>query len=276
MAWISSTAMSKRSRCRLGGVTALAAALAVVTAFAEPTTAEREPEWVRVPSSAFNMGLNGGSPDEGPAHTASLSEYEIGRYEITNEQYLAFWLAEGTRHTPADMTGVHDFGAWPTRAELRPTYPVVGVSWHNAAAYCHWRGGRLPTEAEWEKAARGHTSRLWPWGDTRDESRANTAGADRHPTTAPVGTYASGAGPYGAQDMAGNVAEWVADWHSDSYYSRARDAQPAGPPDGQRKAVRGGSWMDSLTVSRCTRRLAVPQSMRTAFIGFRMARSVSD
>lgn len=222
------------------------------------------------------MGANGSSDDEGPAHKVTLQAFDIGRFEVTNAEYLEFWHAVGGDHTPANLTGVRDFGSWPARAHTRPSHPVVGVSWDDATAYCHWRGARLPTEAEWEKAARGHTSPLWPWGDSQDAARANTAGDDPHATTAEVGRYPAGASPYGVQDMAGNVAEWVADWYSDSYYSRSPDAHPAGPVSGQRKVVRGGAWADSLIVSRSTRRLGVPRAMCAAFVGFRIARGCDE
>ena len=233
-------------------------------------------EWVRVPADAFTMGVDGASPDEQPAHSVGLAAYEIGRYEVTNAEYLVFCQATGDAHAPADLTGVRDFGSWPERALARPSHPVVGVSWEDASAYCRSRGGRLPTEAEWEKAARGHSARVWPWGMEQDVARANTSGSDAHATTSPVGSYPAGASPYGAQDMAGNVAEWVADWYSDSYYARSPSTGPLGPGPGQRKVIRGGGWADSLMVSRSTRRLGVPPTMRAAFVGFRVARPATE
>jgi len=229
-------------------------------------------EWVRVPAGAFVMGMASGQPDERPERTVTLSEFEIARHEVTNEQYLAFWEATGGDHRPADLTGVSDFGAWPERARRRPRHPVVGVTWEAASAYCAWVGGRLPSEAEWEKAARGSTERVWPWGDEQDASRANTSANDGHATTSPVASYPAGASPYGVEDMAGNAAEWVADWYSDSYYARGPLTDPPGAESGSRKVVRGGSWMDSLMVARATRRLPASPDMQAAFIGFRVVR----
>ncbi|MDA1192714.1 MAG: formylglycine-generating enzyme family protein, partial [Candidatus Poribacteria bacterium] len=124
-----------------------------------------ETTWVRVPASEFTMGIPNAEPDTQPAHRVRLDTFEIGTTEVTNAEYAEFLAAiNDDSHTPTDFPDYPGLGAWAERATQYPTYPVVGVSWFDAVAYCEWRGVRLPTEAEWEKAARGHTSRLWPWG----------------------------------------------------------------------------------------------------------------
>ena len=249
------------------------AAVALVLGVAVGSHAQPpQTEWASIPASAYVMGMSSGPADEGPERAVSLAAFKISLNEVTNEEYLAFCTAVADAEPPADLTGVEDFGAWPARARLKPQHPVVGVSWAAASAYCAWAGGRLPTEAEWEKAARGTTARVWPWGDEQDAARANTSATDAHPTTAPVGAYPTGASPYGVEDLAGNVAEWVADWYSDSYYARAPAVGPDGANSGSRKVVRGGSWMDSLMVARASRRLPMPLDTQAAFIGFRVAR----
>ena len=152
--------------------------------------------------------------------------------EVTNAEYHPFWLENGgigSEHTPISYDG--EFGTWPRIAETKPNHPVIGISWDSAVAYATWRGMRLPTEAEWEKASRGTNARRWPWGNTFTQRingttvHANTWKQSRA-RPKPVRAYPTGASPYGAHDMAGNVWEWVADWYSETYYRQSPDRKP--------------------------------------------------
>ena len=192
-----------------------------------------------VPAGDSVMGSPAGvgDPDEVPQHTVTLDAFWIDRTEVTNRQYAACVAAGAcpADHTPISFQRLDyyedlDFG----------DYPVIYVSWDDAQAFCRWAGKRLPTEAEWEKAARGLQSWLYPWGNELDLSRANAAGVRGDPVR--VGSYPSGASPYGVQDMAGNVAEWTADWYGLRAYRDSPAANPAGPATGTARVVRGGSW----------------------------------
>jgi formylglycine-generating enzyme required for sulfatase activity len=167
--------------------------------------------------------------DEQPQHSVTLASFFIDRTEVTQRQYEAF-VVTTARPAPSHWRG----GRAPAdRAE----HPVTHVSWFDADAYCRWAGKRLPREAEWEKAARGDDAREYPWGNTFEADAANTGDAGRE-TTAPVGQFPRGRSPYGADDMAGNVMEWVADW-----YQPYPGATHASPLYGERfKVVRGGSY----------------------------------
>jgi formylglycine-generating enzyme required for sulfatase activity len=222
---------------------------------AETNGAIRSGEMVLVPAGPFTMGSHAGvgEDDEHPAHQVTLRGFRIDRTEVTNRAYAQF-IAQTGHRVPTHRYGVAEY-TWI--GEQPPTefldHPVEGVSWSDAEAYCSWAGKRLPTEAEWEKAARGQDGRTFPWGEELDRSRANYGAddglnefgdaSDGWKSTAPVGSYAAGVSPYGAYDMAGNLSEWVADWYHSRYYSVSPDSNPKGPAtDESLRVLRGGGW----------------------------------
>ena len=221
---------------------------------------------VYVPAGEFLMGSPDGEgmPDEHPQHTVYLDAFWIDRYEVTNDQYRQC-VETGTCDAPTSC----DWGE-PTYGDAgKGDHPVVCVSWHDAEAYCGWAGARLPTEAEWEKAARGTDGRRYPWGDEWDGERCNTKRADRGDRT-PGGTYSPGGdSPYGCADMAGNVWEWVADWYDDDYYSRSPDSNPPGPDSGDHRVCRGGSWPPMHYYARSALRFGTIPDLTTIHTGFR-------
>ncbi|MFB0545729.1 MAG: formylglycine-generating enzyme family protein [Anaerolineae bacterium] len=205
-------------------------------------------EMVYVPAREFIMGSSDSdsmaSNDEKPQHTVYLDAFWIDKYEVTNAQYRK--CVEAGACAPPHDTRYYDDPAYAD-------HPVVYVDWPQAKAYCQWAGGRLPTEAEWEKAARGTDGRIWPWGNEWYEHKANTLEAGPGDTTA-VGSYPQGASPYGALDLAGNVWEWVADWYDAGCYPRSPSRNPQGPHWGANKVLRGGSWYADQRYARCAYR----------------------
>jgi len=211
---------------------------------------------VYVPEGEFEMGTtddrmqelidqnlwdDGWNDAEQPAHMVYLDAYWFDKTEVTNGQY-ALCVADGACEAPAmarSLTRESYYGD-PEYED----YPVLYVDWHMAEAYCAWAGRRLPTEAEWEKAARGTDGRFYPWGDEIDSTRANYDGAGcRECDTTPVGSYPEGTSFYGALDMAGNVYEWVADEWDKHYYRDSSSDNPLGPSFGlDKRPMRGGSW----------------------------------
>ena len=229
--------------------------------------------------------------DEQPAHTLKLDAFWIDRTEVTNVRFAGFLNAQGNQ-TEGGVTWL-DLEAETclierAGGEYRPKsgyadHPVVEVSWYGAAAYCEWAGGRLPTEAEWECAARGPERRAFPWGDTLDGTRFNYCDAncdsdwadrtmdDGYARTAPVGSFPAGASWCEAQDLAGNVWEWVVDWYDSDYYGRSPSENPTGPASGQSRVVRGGSWLHMPNGVRGANRVPSDPDLTHDNIGFRCA-----
>ena len=230
--------------------------------------------------------------DELPRHRVMLDAYYIDRFEVTNALFGKFVKATG-RQTSAETEG--ESAVWQLQPDGRrlqrvqikganwrsptgpgsstePTHPVVQVSWFDAVVYCEWAGKRLPTEAEWEKAARGVEGYRFPWGNEWDPTRLNAfRGANSAAT--PVGKFPQGASPYGVHDMAGNVWEWVADWYSEGYYGVSPAKNPPGPAEGKYRVSRGGAWHEGPALNETTRRLATLPSSRANVRGFRCAKN---
>lgn len=229
-----------------------------------------------VPAGEFKMGVVDGQQEAGPVHTVKLDDFYIDKYEVTNSLYKACVDAGGC--IPPQSSEFYDN---PNYAE----FPVVNVDWYMAAAYCAWRGTALPTEAQWEKAARGTDERIYPWGNDISCKEANyfdnSIPQNCGDGLVKVGTYSAGVSPYGVYEMAGNAIEWVADWYegdvsiNDRYYANSPSSNPQGPATGDRKVIRGGSWRNIPFDLRTTTRNWDYPSVFHFTIGFRCAKSTT-
>ncbi len=242
---------------------------------------------VQVPAGEFRMGSSAEQvaslgnqftllPDalqsESPQQTLSLSEVFIDQTPVTNAEYKKFLDANPDRAVPyLDLTFVQQWN-WDQTARTFPNgrdqYPVVLVTWFDAAAYCKWADARLPTEAEWEKAARGTDGRIWPWGNAWELSRANTV-EEKIGDATPVGQFAKGASPYGALDMVGNVWQWTSTLDKPYPYN-ATDGREDPNAAGLR-ITRGGAWLFGAAVTRTATRNRFAPDAKSASIGFRCA-----
>lgn len=248
---------------------------------------------IYVPAGSFFMGLDDREIDERPVHEVQVDEFWIDKFPVTNKQYADF-LNEFVQQYPnkiaeinswldlsQDDGHIHRIDGRFYADDRYLMHPVVYVSWHGAKAFCDFYGKRLPTEAEWEKTARGADRRLYAWGDSLDNRRANwwDSGDPFESGTTPVGFFngqnyrgfqtIDSPSFFGAYDMGGNVKEWVADWYLRNYYSQSQGVNPAGPLNGTRKVVRGGGYLFHADDLRTTYRYSLPPDRTTNFVGFR-------
>ena len=223
-----------------------------------------ETDWIEVPGG---LGWMGGGPrrEENPRHRVSLSPFRLARTPVTRADYEAFLGATGHQPPPS----------WDEPAFSHPRMPVVAPSWHDAVAYCRWvselwgEAARLPTEAEWEWAAKAEREVLYPWGDDPPEALPDY---DRRwlEGPEPVDAYPS-LHPWGFLGLGENVHEWCSDWYDREYYARSPVEDPAGPEEGRRRSSRGGAWRHAIKVSRCAARSSIPPDKQYDDYGFRLA-----
>ncbi|HSM91496.1 MAG TPA: SUMF1/EgtB/PvdO family nonheme iron enzyme [Anaeromyxobacteraceae bacterium] len=244
----------------------------LTVALAAGRVAALDPSAVDVPAGPFIMGSERGAPDERPVHAVEVAGFRLDRHEVTNARYRAC-VARGACARPA-LPGSHRRPGYFDDPAFSD-YPVIYVSWAQAEAFCRFAGGRLPTEAEWEKAARGPAPdrREYPWGDAPPDClRANMGGVDGCVgDTDRVGQRPAGASPFGALDLAGNVWEWVADWYAPGYYAASPARDPRGPAAGTLKVMRGGCWESGASSLRVSCRKAELPAAWADNVGFRCA-----
>jgi formylglycine-generating enzyme len=225
---------------------------------------------VLVPAGFFNMGSTKGFEDEYPVRSVWVDSFYIDKYLVTNSQFQKYCDETGRRYPQNPI--------WDTSYFLsRPNYPVVNITWDSAVAYAEWAGKRLPTEAEWEKAARGGTDTKYYCGDTLYQDNANfsgKAGKDKYRHTSPVGVFLPN--PFGLYDMAGNVWQWCSDYYMSDFYWTTNLPNPEGPKKGTERVVRGGSWDSTYEYIRVSVRGKNAQTAKNSNVGFRCVVSVKD
>lgn len=220
-----------------------------------------------IPGGLFTMGTDRGQEDERPPHRVLIDSFELAVFPVTRLEYEQFVDATG-HEAPKD---------WLHPPFVQPDLPVVSVSWYDAVDYCAWRSVqdrrsvRLPTEAEWEYAARGRHGELFPWGDVMPAWIPN---GGRGPLPAPWSVTVGEPTDFGLFGIGTNIHEWCADWYGNDYYSRSPERNPQGPDNGVRRASRGGAWRHAYTMCRVTLRSKLDPSFRYNDYGFRVARDV--
>lgn len=237
---------------------------------------------VYIPAGPFPMGVPKGARDGGlderPNHTVYVDAFYMDKYEVTNGRYLQFVTETGHRSPQHPTDPTKNLWKGNMMPESVTNLPVINVDWFDADAYCQWAGRRLPTEAEWEKAAKGNNDWRFPWGDVEPTSEhLNFNQAWRgEATLVEVGIYEKGKSPYGVYDVAGNVWEWVADWYDPDYYQTSPERNPKGPLTGTDKTIRSSGWHVETPQVRIFTRVKSRPTDRNHSTGFRCAMDVTE
>ncbi len=232
---------------------------------------------VLIPEGSFPMGVpqgdRDGGRDEYPRHDVFLSSFYIDKFELTNGRYLAFVKATGHRIPQNPKNPTRNLWQGDTIGEVLVDRPVINVDWSDAEAYCKWAGKRLPTEAEWEKAAKGTADRRFPWGNVEPTNKHLNFNQQwiGEKTLMPVGSYEAGKSPFGVYDMGGNVWEWVNDWYDPKYYEKSPAKNPKGPESGTKRVLRGSGWENETPTVRIFTRVEGDPANRNESTGFRCA-----
>ncbi len=229
-----------------------------------------DPPSVLIPAGEFLMGSDGARDEERPVHRVYVDAFEMAIFQVRNRDFALFMEAAGHPAPPC----------WSDAHFNAPDQPVVAVSWFEASKYCEWLSGvtgrayRLPTEAEWERAARGGRDCAYPWGTDPPQQWPEYLQRWGGNVTGPLPVGQGSRNPFGLYDIGENVHEWCADWFDPAYYSRSEQRNPQGPVAGDRRASRGGSWRHQIKVSRCAARSSIPPHFQYADYGFRLVRSL--
>lgn len=225
---------------------------------------------VLIPSGEFAMGSDRGQDDEQPVHRVSVRAFYLDASEVTVSRYAEFLTSQ--KSDPPFKWNEATAGSHENK-------PVIGVNWYDARDYCRWVGKRLPTEAEWEMAARGTEGRIYPWGSVHPTKGHANAGQTKwrgYDTLTNVGRYEPGKTPNGVYDLAGNLWEWVADWYDPTYYQYSPSDNPRGPSAGPLRSLRGGAWNNDSKTIRSANRAAYAPDARRNDVGFRCAREAKS
>lgn len=232
---------------------------------------------VLIPEGSFPMGVphgdRDGGRDEYPRHDVFVNNFYIDKFELTNGRYLEFVKATNHRVPQNPKNATRNLWQGDTITESLTDRPVVNVDWADANAYCQWAGKRLPTEAEWEKAAKGTADRRFPWGNVEPTNKHLNFNQQwiGEKTLMPVGSYELGKSPFGVYDMAGNVWEWVNDWYDAKYYEKSPAKNPTGPETGTKRVLRGSGWQNETPTVRIFTRVDSDPTIRNESTGFRCA-----
>jgi formylglycine-generating enzyme required for sulfatase activity len=263
--------------CVLFNVSPLFAADQPSQALLTPLTGKDGAPMVEIPAGSFPMGVpqgdRDGGRDEYPRHDVFVDTFFIDKFEMTNGRYLEFVTATGHRVPQNSKNPTRNLWQGDAIPDSLTDRPVINVDWFDAEAYCTWAGRRLPTEAEWEKAAKGTADRRFPWGNVEPTIKHLNFNQRwiGEKTLMPVGSYEAGKSPFGAYDMAGNVWEWVNDWYDAKYYEKSPEKNPKGPDAGTKKVIRGAGWQNETPTVRIFTRVDSDPTIRNESTGFRCA-----